>query len=105
MPRMKCKCVCPLQTWLTHPTSDKGNATAVTQFSWIPAMFMKAAKQAEAIVVAEDTLARYIFPLPSPSSKEDIDEDEWTRRLLKTLTNADDECFTGVLMMSGLNAS
>jgi hypothetical protein len=58
----------------------------------------------EVKILAEDTLARYIFPLPSPSTKEDIDEDEWTRRFFRTLANADEVHFNAVLGMSGLNA-
>jgi hypothetical protein len=58
----------------------------------------------EVKVLAEDTLARYIFPLPSPSTKEDIDDNEWTRRFFRTLANTDESHFNAVLGMSGLNA-
>jgi hypothetical protein len=38
------------------------------------------------------------------STKEDIDEDEWTRRFFRTLANTDEAHFNAVLGMSGLNA-
>jgi sister chromatid cohesion protein PDS5 len=58
----------------------------------------------EVRVVAEDIIARYIFPLPSISAKGEVDEQAWTRRLLRTSAEADQRGLASLLTMSGLNA-
>lgn len=102
---------------LTTQCSDKSNPTAISQFGWIPSVLIEAPIQSvEVAVPAEDALERYIFPLPSPSktgitklsalgrAEEEIDEEDWTKKFLKTFANLDERCLDSVLVMAGLNS-
>ncbi|PVF91902.1 hypothetical protein CPB86DRAFT_777592 [Serendipita vermifera] len=84
---------------------EKGNPTAVAQFNWIPLeLIQKSPINPEVRVVAEDIIARYIFPLPSIPAKTEVDEQAWTRRFLRTAAEADQRGLASLLTMSGVNA-
>jgi len=87
--------------------SEKNNPTAVSQFGWIPGRLVEAAGyNPELKVLAEDVISRYILPLPPASSKIEIDEDEWTRRLLRVVTNGGNpRILQSILLMSGLQSA
>jgi sister-chromatid-cohesion protein PDS5 len=60
---------------------------------------------AEVRVVAEDIIARYILPLPTPPAKDkEIDEDEWAARLMRIISNLDQPTFESLLSMTGLQS-
>ena len=86
--------------------SEKSNPTAISQFGWIPGGLVDTAGiSPELKVLAEDIISRYILPLPSASSKADIDADEWTRRLLRVVTSSGNpRVLESVLLMSGLKS-
>lgn len=87
-------------------TSEKGDATAIARFGWIPKVLIHASTMSpEVKVVAEDIVARYILPLPTPATKDkDMDEDEWTERLMRTIANVDQTTFEALLSMTGLQS-
>jgi hypothetical protein len=46
-----------------------------------------------------------VLPLPSASGKADIDEEEWTRRLLRVVTSGGNpRVLESILLMSGLKS-
>ncbi|KZT68344.1 hypothetical protein DAEQUDRAFT_812146 [Daedalea quercina L-15889] len=91
-----------------YPEIENNDSAAVAQFSWIPgAILNMAALTVEVKSIAEQTLADYIFPLPSPSSTlsknaGDNDEAAWTDRLLYIMTFLDEQATNVLLSFSGL---
>jgi sister-chromatid-cohesion protein PDS5 len=88
-------------------SSEKNNPTAISQFGWIPGQLVDTAGVSpEFKVLAEDVISRYILPLPSVSGKADIDEDDWTRRLLRVvISGGSPRVLESILLMSGLKSA
>ncbi|KAH9932198.1 armadillo-type protein [Fomitopsis serialis] len=94
---------------LAYPEIENNDPAAITQFSWIPeAILHMAATTIEVKSIAEQIVADYIFPLPSPPSSSssksngDVDEAAWTDRLLYVMTFLDEQAINALLSFSGM---
>ncbi|OBZ77502.1 Sister chromatid cohesion protein pds5 [Grifola frondosa] len=92
---------------LAYPEIENNDTAAVAQFSWIPEEILHMASTTKEVkAVAEQILAEYILPLPSPSAStskgSDIDEVAWTDRLLLTMRFLDEPAINALLSFSGL---
>ncbi|RPD56961.1 hypothetical protein L226DRAFT_491089 [Lentinus tigrinus ALCF2SS1-7] len=81
---------------LAYPEIENNDPGAIQQFAWIPsAILHNGSINTDVKVLAEETIAEYILPLPTPpaasSSKgSEVDEVAWTDRLLLTMRHLDD---------------
>ncbi|KAH9928578.1 armadillo-type protein [Amylocystis lapponica] len=94
---------------LAYPEIENNDPAAVKQFSWIPSEILHMATSAgEARATAEQVLAEYVLPLPSPppstSKNTDINEGAWTDRLLNMMKFLDEAAINTLLNFSGLKA-
>ncbi|TFY67169.1 hypothetical protein EVJ58_g1799 [Rhodofomes roseus] len=94
---------------LAYPEIENNDPAAITQFSWIPeAILHMAGTTIEVKSIAEQILADFIFPLPSPPSSSsskssgEVDEAAWTDRLLYIMTFLDEQATNALLSFSGL---
>ncbi|TFK86665.1 hypothetical protein K466DRAFT_492369 [Polyporus arcularius HHB13444] len=81
---------------IAYPEIENNDPGAIKQFAWIPSTILhNGSINADVKSLAEETIAEYILPLPTPpaasSSKgSEVDEVAWTDRLLLTMRHLDD---------------
>ncbi|KAI0064905.1 cohesin-associated protein Pds5 [Artomyces pyxidatus] len=91
---------------LAYPEIENGDPAAVQQFAWIPeSLLHMSASTQEVKAAVEPVLAEYVFPLPSTSSKGDVDEVAWTDKLLTTMKFLDEKAINTLLGTSSIKAT
>ncbi|KAI0698060.1 armadillo-type protein [Cerioporus squamosus] len=72
---------------LAYPEIENNDPGAIQQFAWIPSMILRNGSiNTDVKSLAEETIAEYILPLPTPPTASLA----WTDRLLLTMRHLDD---------------
>ncbi|GBE89081.1 armadillo-type protein [Sparassis latifolia] len=96
---------------LAYPEIENSDPASVKHFAWIPeAILHMSMTTGEVKAVAEQVIAEYILPLPSPPSSStskntEIDEAAWTDRLLFTMRFLDETAINALLSFSALKVT
>ncbi|KAF6757823.1 cohesin-associated protein Pds5 [Ephemerocybe angulata] len=93
---------------LAYPEIENNDASAISQFAWIPEEILKITSTSTEIRnVVEQVIAEHILPLPSSASGSkgsDIDEVAWTDRLLCVMRYLSEKSIKSLLGLTGLKA-
>ncbi|KAI0634818.1 armadillo-type protein [Trametes polyzona] len=96
---------------LAYPEIENNDPAAIQQFAWIPGTVLRnASVSREVKALAEQTIADFILPLPTPpasssSKASEIDEVAWTDRLLLTMRYLDEVAINTLYNFSNLKGS